>query len=416
MWNEDRAKYQKRLDENGNGMREVGQKRANGFGLLDMLGNVWGWVNDRYDEKYYQHSPSQDPTGPVSGALRVLRGGSWLETARNVRVSNRVSANPAGRHSDNGFRCGGEVFAPSASSPPAQSGLRPGEVVIPISAPPPGTAKVNPKDGLKYVWIPPGSFRMGCSPGDTECGDDEKPAHGVTITKGFWMGQTEVTVAAYRKFVGSTGAKMPDAPDFNLGWNDQHMPIVNVSWDDATAFCRWAGGRLPTEAEWEYAARAGSTAARYGPLDEIAWYVDNSGGQHVDSERIWREDPENYAKRLTENGNNMHDVGQKRPNGFGLYDVLGNVWEWVNDWYDENYYKNSPSQDPSGPARGPMRVWRGGSWSTRPRDVRVSFRAGVHPWDGSPQHYDPYADLEVSDRATGSVYGGVRCGGEEFTP
>lgn len=212
-----------------------------------------------------------------------------------------------------------------------------------------GTVRENAKDGLKYVWIPPGSFMMGCSPGDTECGADEKPAHQVTITKGFWMGQTEVTVAAYRKFVGSTGAQMPTAPDFNAGWNNQDMPIVNVSWNDATAFCRWAGGRLPTEAEWEYAAQAGSTASRYGDIDSIAWYSANGGG-------------------------GTHNVGEKRANGFGLYDMLGNVWEWVNDWYDQNYYQNGPSQDPSGPSSGTLRVLRGGSWNFGPRSVRVSYR------------------------------------------
>jgi serine/threonine-protein kinase len=200
----------------------------------------------------------------------------------------------------------------------------------------PVTVRDNPKDGLKYVWIPPGTFMMGCSPGDSECFDFEKPSHQVTITKGFWMGQTEVTVAAYRRFAGSTGRQMPDAPNFNAGWNNQDMPIVNVSWDDATAFCGWAGGRLPTEAEWEYAARGGSTEARYGNLDELAWDNQNSGGQ-------------------------THDVAQKRANGFGLYDMLGNVWEWVNDWDDPNYYQNSPSQDPPGAASGQFRVLRGGS-------------------------------------------------------
>jgi formylglycine-generating enzyme required for sulfatase activity len=111
---------------------------------------------------------------------------------------------------------------------------------------PVGTVKENPKEGLRYVWIPPGTFMMGCSPGDGECDADEKPTHRVTITKGFWMRQTEVTVAPYRRFAGDTGAQMPAAPNFNAGWDIQDMPIVNVSWDDATAFCGWAGGRLPT--------------------------------------------------------------------------------------------------------------------------------------------------------------------------
>ena len=147
---------------------------------------------------------------------------------------------------------------------------------------------------------------------------------------------------------------MPPEPSFNTGWNNDAMPIVNVSWDDGQSYCRWAGGRLPTEAEWEYAARGGSTEARYGPIEEIAWYDKNSGVR-------------------------THDVAQKRANGFGLFDVLGNVLEWVSDWFDQNYYQNSPSQDPSGPSSGEYRVLRGGSWSDGRRLVRVSDRGGYRP-------------------------------------
>jgi formylglycine-generating enzyme required for sulfatase activity len=210
--------------------------------------------------------------------------------------------------------------------------------------------KVNPKDGLKYVWIPPGSFQMGCSPGDTECNDDEKPPHQVSITKGFWLGQTEVTVGAYKRFAAARGKAMPPTPDFNQGWSNEQMPIVNVSWNDADAYCAWAGGRLPSEAEWEYAARAGSTHAWYGDLVEIAWYSSNSGSQ-------------------------AHVIAQKRANGFGLFDMLGNVWEWANDRYGENYYQSSSSQDPAGPTSGTPRVIRGGCWIGAPGDVRVSDRS-----------------------------------------
>ena len=250
-------------------------------------------------------------------------------------------------------------FSPSAEHPPAHvtspssaavlsAGQKP-TVEAPLAkfAPTPRAAKVNPKDGLKYVWIPPGSFRMGCSPGDTECYDTEKPPHQVTITKGFWLGQTEVTVRAYKRFAKDTGKAMPDPPSFNPEWSDEQMPIVNVNWDDAQAYCAWAGGRLPTEAEWEYAARGGSTQARYGPIDEVAWYNKNSGGQ-------------------------THPVGEKRANAFGLYDMLGNVWEWVKDWYDENYLLTISSQDPAGPTSGKLHVLRGGSWISVAGDVRVS--------------------------------------------
>ena len=271
-----------------------------------------------------------------------------------------------------------------------------------VSAPVVGTLRENPKDGLKYAWIPPGTFMMGCSPGDTECGAEEKPAHQVTITKGFWMGQTPVTVGAYKRFAAATGKQMPTEPNFNgrlldPGWGNESMPIVDVTWDEGQAYCGWAGGRLPTEAEWEYAARAGSTAARYGSLDEIACYADNSGNQRLDSTKIWNEDQANYRKRLTENGNGLHEVGQKRANGFGLYDILGNVWEWVNDWYDQNYYQNSPTQDPTGAASGQLRVLRGGSWVYIPRVVRVSDRLRYNP---------------------GTWYNNLafRCGGEVFVP
>lgn len=241
-----------------------------------------------------------------------------------------------------------------------------------IGPPPAGTVRENPKDGLKYVWIPPGTFVMGCSPGDSECDGDEKPAHQVTITKGFWLGQTDVTVGAYKRFAGSSGRKMPPSPNFNNGWANDNMPMVNVSWDDAQGYCAWVGGRLPTETEWEYAARAGSTKARYDNLDEAAWYSQNSSGQ-------------------------THGVAQKQANGFALFDMSGNVWQWVADWYDEHYFQTSPPQDPQGPASGRLRVLRGGSWNGAPRSVRVSFRAERNP----------------NSRANDN---GFRCGGEAGNP
>jgi len=218
----------------------------------------------------------------------------------------------------------------------------------------PSEVRVNPQNELNYVWIPPGTFMMGCSPGDMECRRPEKPAHRVTITKGFWIGQTEATVAAYQRFASATNREMPFAPSFNSGWTNPGMPMININWEEAQAFCAWSGGRLPTEAEWEYAARGGDPHPRYGQLDDIAWYGKNSGGR-------------------------AHDVAQKQANGFGLYDSLGNVWEWVNDLYNEDYYRDSPQRDPTGPAKGEYRVLRGGSWFYFPRFVRVSVRLAGDP-------------------------------------
>jgi formylglycine-generating enzyme required for sulfatase activity len=247
----------------------------------------------------------------------------------------------------------------------------------------PRPVKVNPKDGLKYVWVPPGTIQMGCSPGDDACRENEKPSHKVTISHGFWMGRTEVTVGAYMRFARSAAKAMPPEVDLsgrplNNGWKDEAMPIVNVSWYDSRDFCTWIGGRLPTEAEWEYAARGGSSQARYGPLDDIAWYGDNSGRQRLDSAGILKEGQENFVRRLKENGNGMREVAQKRPNAFGLYDALGNVWEWVNDGYADDYYSTSPEIDPPGPSNSPYRSLRGLSFVTDPKFVRVSVRNPNH--------------------------------------
>jgi formylglycine-generating enzyme required for sulfatase activity len=211
-----------------------------------------------------------------------------------------------------------------------------------------GAKKVNPKDGLTYVWIPPGSFMMGCSPGDDEGTNRERPSHRVEITKGFWIGETPVTQAAYQRVIGSNPSH----------FKGPQRPVENVSWDDATAYCRAVGMRLPTEAEWEYAARAGSTAARYGDLDDIAWYDKNSQQK-------------------------THDVKGKRPNAWGLYDTLGNVWEWVADWFDETAYIRGETRDPRGPIDGKDRVVRGGSWDYNSRVVRASYRS----WDVPAERY-----------------------------
>jgi formylglycine-generating enzyme required for sulfatase activity len=186
--------------------------------------------------------------------------------------------------------------------------------------------KVHPIDGLTYVWIPPGKFTMGCSPDDTHCDSDEIPAREVSVEKGFWIGQTPVTQAAYMRVMGTNPSSHR---------RSEQLPVERVKWGDALRYCTKIGMRIPTEREYEYAARGGSPHARYGDLESIAWYRDNSGGR-------------------------THEVATKKPNGFHLYDMLGNVWQYTSDPYK-----------PEDPVFVAM---RGGSWSTSAKNLRVSTR------------------------------------------
>jgi len=209
--------------------------------------------------------------------------------------------------------------------------------------------RVSEIDGQRYRWIPPGIFVMGCSPGDAKCYPDEIPAHEVTISKGFWMAETVVTSAMYRRFAAAEGVVVP----FQWRVGDA-LPIDSVTWSDALHYCKWAGGRLPTEAEWEYAARAGTAGPHYGSLRDIAWYGFLGG-------------------RTQQAG------AQKQPNAFGLYDMLGNVWEWTADWYGKTYYQTSPPVDPPGPPEGERRALRGGAWYNGSGWVRASHRNSMRP-------------------------------------
>ena len=217
----------------------------------------------------------------------------------------------------------------------------------------------SPIDGLEYIWIPPGEFQMGAVPGDGEALEHEKPQHRGEITKGFWMARTPVTVAAYKRLVKAKGGKMPPAPNFNSKWEKGDHPIGSVTWEEAKAYCEWAGGRLPTEAEWEYAARGGKEGLKYPWGDEIS------------------HDRGNYERKK----GGTTPVGSYEANGFGLHDVAGNVWEWCADWFEEGYYAGSPQKEPPGPSGGTVRVLRGGSWVSVAKYLRASFRFRLVPVD-----------------------------------
>ena len=266
---------------------------------------------------------------------------------------------------------------------------------------------------LKMLWIAGGTFTMGSPPSEALRASDEGPQIKVTLTRGFWLGTTVVTIAQWKAVMGmdvrgQLSKVLHDDTRYDFGGIKQtvrdymhfsadadldkylnnesdDLPMYFVSWSDAMAFCRRlsarerAAGRLPrryeyalpTEAQWEYASRAGTSSATYAPLlDDIAWYDANSA--------------EGYrGKGWPVRGHNAgpHPVAQKRPNVWGLYDMSGNIWQWCRDWYAA--YRGSRVSDPTGPATGTERVNRGGSFGSAAGDERSANRAKNPPAEAS---------------------------------
>jgi formylglycine-generating enzyme required for sulfatase activity len=217
--------------------------------------------------------------------------------------------------------------------------------------------------GMEFVLIPAGEYMMGASPDDMDASDNEKPAHKVKITKPFYMGKYPVTQKQWIDIMGNNPSIFVEKKIITSNKPLENHPVESISWNDVQEFLKKLNKkegknyRLPTEAEWEYAARAGSTTKYYSGNeidDAYLWYTKNSDGK-------------------------THPVGQKKPNAFGLYDMLGNVWEWTNDWYDKEYYSKSPSNDPTGPESGSDRVLRGGSWDSLARSCRSSYHIIITP-------------------------------------
>ena len=244
-----------------------------------------------------------------------------------------------------------------------------------------GDAYRDSTTGMEFIFVKGGCYEMGDTFGDGE--KNEKPVHNVCVND-FYLGQYEATVGQFKQFVSETGyeteaekgdgcsvwdgsqfgkdgSKSWRSPGFSRDGADDNQPVVCVTWSDTQAFAEWLsrkGGksyRLPTEAEWEYAARSGGKKEKFAGmsnesgLGDYAWYNANSG-------------------------NKTHSVGGKRPNGLGLYDMTGNVFEWCQDWYGEKYYAERPRNNPRGPSSGKYRVLRGGCWLTIPEYARATFR------------------------------------------
>ena len=298
---------------------------------------------------------------------------------------------------------------------------------------PPAPQVIENSLGMKFVRLPAGEFLMGSDETPEALARDypayerkrfveladEAPVHQVRISRDFYLGQHEVTVGQFRQFIDASGytpesiadgtggygynraydpatSKRGDAfegRDPKYSWRnpgfaqDDTHPVLNVTWNDAVAMSRWLSRhegktyRLPTEAEWEYACRAGSNTRYYNgnapqPLLQIANTFDADAAPH------W---PAWQAFALP--GRDGHaftaPAGSFAPNAFGLHDMLGNAWEWTADWHDENYYAQSPPTDPQGPADGSVRVRRGGSWHTWPLYARCSYRN----WNSAETRY-----------------------------
>ncbi len=219
------------------------------------------------------------------------------------------------------------------------------------------------------VSVPAGCFDMGDA--FSEGHWDERPVHNVCISA-FSMDIHEVTNAEYAACVDDGACTAPEYPSSfsrtsyygNAAYDD--FPVIWVDWYQATAYCTWAGKRLPTEAEWEYAARGGLAGKRYPWGDSIS----GSNANYQNSGDPW--------------DNDTSRVKYYAANNYGLYDTAGNVWEWVNDWYQDDYYEESPTQDPPGPPSGTYKVFRGGSWEDTTYFVRVAERYILAPGFGYP--------------------------------
>ena len=331
------------------GYRSAGEKTPNAWGLFDMLGNVYEWCGDRYEK--YPSGDAGDPSGAVSGTERVCRGGSWVSPARDCRSAARASAAQSKRFNHLGFRvakgqlvqCEEGALLTAAKLEAEQLAQRNTSREHKVGDT--ETVMLLGNVPLELVWCPPGAFWMG-SPDDEVGREIDETRHHVTLTRGFWMGKYEVTQEQWEAMMGTNSSS----------FKGTYLPVEQVSWEDSQRFLEkvnaLAGGggfRLPSEAEWEYACRAGTESAfSYGnSLDMTAANLNGLSSFRAIAGRSNRE--------------KTRQVGRFRPNGWGLYDMHGNVLEWCQDGYGA--YPSWAVTDPVATS-GVDRVARGGSWAT----------------------------------------------------
>ncbi len=342
------------------------------YGLLDMAGGFFERCNDWYTDQYASGDVS-DPKGPESGTMRVLRGGSWIYQPSWVRTAYRHRNTPDSRHVHHGFRCvqtlphqsliktGSDSArheirkidrvekAPTVLVTPLSSAIKTSTRIVSLGKNDRGYEEYRREaDGVVVVRIPAGKFLMG------NLKTERRPLpHRVYVSE-FLMDKTAVAWAQYKKFAQATGTPLPPHPPY-WGVHDDH-PAVFVTWEEAKAYCEWVGGRLPTEAEREKAARG--VDGRMYP-----WGNEEPTPDRAVFRRSW--------------GYEATDPVGTHPSGaspYGLLDMGGNVWEWCSDWYDDKYYEVSPVRNPKGPPSGQAHVVRGGSWDSRPSVLSASCR------------------------------------------
>ncbi len=366
----------------------VGTRKPNAWGLYDMHGNVWEWCADTYHRHYDGAPVDGAPWTAGIDSRRIMRGGGWSERfgppaspAVHLRSAYRYRLPPEYRDPAVGFRivCEAEgVRNPVESRPQtALEVTRTNEKPAPSKDKAPLAFAVD-SASFELVHVPPGEFEMGSETG-RPC---ERPAHRMRIERGFDMARTEVTVWQFMVFTQATGY-LTDVEKDGRAWNYRDgmwegagldwfqpgfeqsgdNPAVCITWYDAVAFCQWlsqATGweiRLPTEAEWEYACRAGTTGDHAGDIDALGWHGYNSGLR-------------------------THPVGAKKPNAWGLYDMHGNAWEWCQDNWHENYEGAPPTGVAWENAAHPDHVLRGGAWCRNPWVLRSAYR--YHAWPDCP--------------------------------
>ena len=343
---------------------------ANGWGFNDMHGSLFEWCADWYEP--HARVDQTDPTGPSSGDRKVIRGGCWRSPARQCRSAFRAPCDPDARNVTVGFRiCSpGNPPKPSVAGPVTKPAVKSASVKpLDMTKLKPGTCNriaLNIDMEPEFLWCPPGSFLMGSPETEDELNRAGEDRHEVVFTKGFWMAKYEVTKSLWQEVMRDDSYGVLDGA---------REPKSGIAWDDCTNFLarlnrRLQGvrARLPTEAEWEYACRAGTkTAFSFGDILNGDQACCNGNDPYGTLERgeVWKMGPAkvgNYAKFA---------------NKWGINDMHGNLFEWCADWFSA--YPKTKQTDPTGPAAGDAKIVRGGCWRYAARQCRSAFRTRFDP-------------------------------------